>query len=523
MKQFRLPDPGEGLVEAEIVTWRVAVGDEVKVNDIVVEVETSKSLVELPVPFAGTVSALLVKEGDMVDVGAPIITIDDGVSAPVAPDGDKDAAAEGGDGNGRVAMLVGYGPRTGETKRRPRRVPAGEQCDAEAHALVADTFNTSAPVSFRADQPKSLPASHADPAARPDAAGAPLPTPGAAPAEPVGLTQPTVPAEPRSTRSTVLAKPPVRKLAKDLGVDLTSVTGSGAGGVVTRGDVEAVAAESAHPALPAFAHETAVPNGRGPSETGPSETVGSPGLVPPLPRGVPAEDVRVPVRGVRKATAEAMVASAFTAPHVTEWLTCDVSAAMELLERLKGRREFAGVRISPLLLVAKAVCLALVRRPGLNASWDAQAGEIVLKGTVNLGVAAATPRGLMVPNIKNAQQLSLLELAGAVNELVRVAKDGKTQPADTAQGTFTITNVGVFGVDAGTPILNPGQAGILCLGAVGRRPWVIGSGAHEQIVPRWVTTLAVSFDHRVVDGEQGSKFLADVAAVLSDPGLALLF
>jgi 2-oxoisovalerate dehydrogenase E2 component (dihydrolipoyl transacylase) len=181
------------------------------------------------------------------------------------------------------------------------------------------------------------------------------------------------------------------------------------------------------------------------------------------------------------------------------------------------------VRISPLLLVAKAVCLALGQTPDLNSYFDAQAGEIVLKGTVNLGIAAATPRGLLVPNIKDAQTLSLLELAEAINTLVTVAKEGKTQPADTAHGTFTITNVGVFGIDAGTPIINPGEAGILCLGNITRRPWVVGTGADERIEPRWVTTLAVSFDHRVVDGEQGSRFLASVAQILGDPGLALLF
>jgi pyruvate dehydrogenase E2 component (dihydrolipoamide acetyltransferase) len=218
-----------------------------------------------------------------------------------------------------------------------------------------------------------------------------------------------------------------------------------------------------------------------------------------------------------------MVRSAFTAPHVTEWLTCDVTATVELLERLKARREFRDVRLSPLLLVAKAVCLALGRTPELNSSWDEPAGEIVQLGSVNLGIAAATPRGLVVPNIKGAEALNLLELAQAINAVVTTAREGRTAPADMAHGTFTITNVGTFGIDAGTPILNPGESGILCFGAVVRRPWVVGTGADERIEPRWVTTLAVSFDHRLADGAQGSTFLADVAGVLSDPGLALLF
>ena len=218
-----------------------------------------------------------------------------------------------------------------------------------------------------------------------------------------------------------------------------------------------------------------------------------------------------------------MVQSAFTAPHVSAWLTCDVSATMALVERLKSRREFADVRISPLLIIAKAVCLALSRTPELNSSWDEAAQEIVIKHTVNLGIAAATPRGLVVPNVKDAGSRDLVDLAVNLNDLVSTARQGKTQPADMSGGTFTITNIGVFGVDAGTPILNPGEAGILCVGQIARRPWVVGQGADERIEPRWVTTLAVSFDHRLADGAQGSTFLAAVGAILADPGLALLY
>lgn len=496
MKDFRLPDAGEGLVEAEIVTWRVAVGDEVAVNDIVVEIETSKSLVELPVPYAGRVAALLANEGDIVDVGAPIISIDDGVPAPApAPDEADLAGAQLGEGDvvedgliggaapgGRVAVLVGYGPRTTEAKRRPRKAAPHEPMDAEAHEQAADTFSTSGPVSFRADERTPLAPAQAEPV------GPPLPGPGTPEVEPAPVSP--------TARIAVLAKPPVRKLAKDLGVDLTALIGTGPGGVITRADVEGAAAKSQQPE----AEEPATP---------------------PAPQD--SSDTRIPVKGVRKATAEAMVASAFTAPHVTEWLTCDVTAGMELLDRLRARREFAGVRVSPLLLVAKAVCLALGRTPMLNSVWEGATEEIVVKADVNLGIAAATPRGLLVPNIKSAQRLNLLELAQAINSLVSVAKEGKTQPVDTAGGSFTLTNVGVFGVDAGTPILNPGEAGILCLGAIARRPWVLGTGTEERIEPRWVTTLALSFDHRVVDGEQGSTFLATVAQILSDPAVALLF
>jgi 2-oxoisovalerate dehydrogenase E2 component (dihydrolipoyl transacylase) len=470
LQTFRLPDPGEGLVEADIVTWRVAVGDQVKINDILVEVETSKSLVELPTPYAGTVTELLVNEGDTVDVGTPIISIDDGLEVA------QPAEVNGGTGEGEVPNLVGYGPRSDTAKRRPRR-GAGDG-PVEAHDQVADAFSTLAPVSRRVDDREPLQAEQDAPA------GAPLPRPGE-----------TAPA-PTPSGGAILAKPPVRKLAKDLRVDLGSLIGSGPGGVITRDDVTA-ASKRAEPA----------------------EEIGT----PPSEHRAPREDVRIPIKGVRKSTADAMVRSAFTAPHVSVWLDCDVTATMQLVERLRTRRELADLRVSPLLIVARAVCLALRRTPELNSFWDEPAQHIVLKSAINLGIATATPRGLLVPNIKGAESLSLAELAAAIHEVVRAAREGKTQPADMAGGTFTITNIGVFGVDAGTPILNPNESGILCFGQIARRPWVVGDGSAERIEPRWVTTLSVSFDHRLADGAQGSTFLADVAAILSDPALALLF
>lgn len=296
----------------------------------------------------------------------------------------------------------------------------------------------------------------------------------------------------------------MRKLAKDLGVDLQSVTPTGDGGIVTRADVEGAAAASA--------------DGRGAT---PSASVA------PAPQrldAAPGTEVRVPIKGVRKATAEAMVASAFTAPHVTEFVTVDVTAMMEMVDWLKRDRAFADVKVTPLLLVAKAFCLALRRHGEANASWDQAAQEIVLHPQVNLGIAAATPRGLLVPNIKGADRLSLHDLAAALGDLVGTAREGRTQPADLSGGTATITNVGVFGVDTGTPILNPGEAAILAFGAVRRMPWVVtAADGSESIEPRWVTQLALSFDHRLVDGELGSKLLADVGALLHDPGTAFLW
>jgi len=474
LQTFRLPDPGEGLVEADIVTWRVAVGDEIKINDILVEVETSKSLVELPSPYAGTVTELLVSEGDTVDVGSPIISIDDGVGGAQPP------PSSGNGEEAQVPNLVGYGPRTGTAKRRSRRV--GGEGPVEAHEQVADTFSVQTPVSRRADDREPL---HAD---RDTPTGAPLPGPGKA--------------APAATPSggAVLAKPPVRKLAKDLGVDLATLVGSGPGGVITRDDVTGASMQP----------EVAEAGTITPAE-------------PVVARQAAREDVLIPIKGVRKSTADAMVRSAFTAPHVSVWTDCDMTATMQLVERLKTRREFADLRISPLLVVAKAICLALGRTPELNSFWDEPAQQIVLKKSINLGIATATARGLLVPNIKGAESLGLVQLAAAINEVVAVAREGRTQPADMAGGTFTITNIGVFGVDAGGPILNPGESGILCVGQIARKPWVVGTGAEERIEPRWVTTLSVSFDHRLADGAQGSTFLADVAAILNDPALALLF
>ncbi len=475
MKNFLLPDPGEGLVEAEIVTWRVKPGDQVKINDILVEVETSKSLVELPSPFEGTIKELLVPEGQLIDVGTPIVSIDDG-SGDAEDEGEKP-----------VANLVGTGPKKTDTRRRPRKgAAAAEPGPVQAHDQLAAAFETDAPVSRRADEQSPLQPDHAEPS------GDPLPEPGLAPAEPA------------PTGGAVLAKPPVRKLAKDLGLDLAMITGTGDGGVITRADVEQAARAAEAPPAPEPVE------GDGDSRFG-------------WFADAPVFEERIPIKGVRKATAAAVTSSAFTAPHVSEWVTCDVTATMELLERLKQRRDLGEVRWTPLVLVAKAVLLALSRTPEMHSSWDGERGEIVLRRGVNLGIAAATPRGLLVPNLKGAHGGDLVDLAHRIDRLVRTAKEGKTQPADTHGGTFTITNIGVFGIDGGTPILNPGEAGILCMGAIQRRPWVVGTGSEERIEPRWVTTLAVSFDHRLVDGAQGSRFLSDVATLLSDPTQALLY
>jgi pyruvate dehydrogenase E2 component (dihydrolipoamide acetyltransferase) len=470
VRQFKMPDVGEGLTEAEILKWYVAVGDTVSDGQVVCEVETAKAAVELPIPFDGVVRELFYGEGVTVDVGQVIISVAvaggaapaeaaPAAPAPAAVEPDAEAEPE------RREVLVGYGPRTGTAKRRPKR-------GAAPVAAVAAPVRVTAP-----------------PTAPPVAVAPAVPVPAAAPAAPAGARP--------------LAKPPVRKLAKDLGIDLSMITPTGPHGTVTREDLHASIAAPAAPAAAAAAPVAVQAAAAAP-------------VAPAAPVAVTSAegDLRIPVKGVRKATAQAMVASAFTAPHVTEWVQVDVTRTMKLVRRLKESGELgANARVSPLLLVARALLTAIRRHPEINSGWDEAAQEIVVKRRINLGIAAATPRGLLVPNIKDAGSQSLAELAESLTSLIGTAREGRTTPADMQGGTVTITNVGVFGVDAGTPILNPGEAAILAFGQVRELPWV-----HKgKVVPRLVTTLALSFDHRMVDGELGSKVLADTAAILEQP------
>jgi 2-oxoisovalerate dehydrogenase E2 component (dihydrolipoyl transacylase) len=492
--EFKLPDVGEGLTEAEIVTWKVKEGDTVAINQILVEIETAKSLVELPSPFAGVVQKLMVPEGETVPVGTPIIAIGDALDGPLPSEpteqtesdpylgmaekaGSAEAAAPtpvetvaidlsnpAASGSPEGESLVGRMKAERGPTRRARRSAAAVQTQAAFEAP-----GTTAPIELDEQDESDGPV---------------VPAASAAPATP----------SPANVR--VLAKPPVRKLAKDLGVDLTALVGTGPNGTVTREDVQA-----AQSSAPATSYETV-------ARTTTSYDV---------PGG--DRETREPIKGVRKMMGQAMVDSAFSAPHVTEWVTIDATRTMEFVERLKSRREFRDVRVSPLLVLARAVMLAMRRTPEINSWWDDAAQEVVYKHYVNLGIAAATPRGLVVPNVKDAERMSLLELAEALNALVETARSGKTQPAEMAGGTFTITNVGVFGVDSGTPIINPGESAILAFGAIRKQPWVV----EDEVVVRQVTTLALSFDHRHVDGEKGSRFLSDVAGILEDPASALLF
>lgn len=511
VKKFNLPDVGEGLTEAEIVSWKVKPGDTVAINDVICEIETAKSLVELPSPYAGTVAELLVAEGITVEVGTAIIGISDNspgepepTSAPAAPSAiasslappaapaaeqafeasmygklpDDAGTPDGGPAGG---PLVGSGPKADAVKRRPRKrpegataVPAAAPSSAPAAAVVEPT----------------APAVPLVAAQQPAAAGqAPA---GQAP----GLTG--LGATVSGLVNRVLAKPPVRKIARELGIDLADVVPTGARGEVTREDLVSYQSQR-------DAEVDQADRFWGASKKPQDQRV-----------------ERIPVKGVRKATAKAMVESAFTAPHVSIFVDVDASRTMEFVKRLKASRDFEGIKVSPLLILSKAVIWAAARNPSVNATWVENAdgngnAEILVKHFMNLGIAAATPRGLMVPNIKDAQDLSLKELALALNELASTARAGKTQPAQMQGGSLTITNVGALGIDTGTPIINPGEVAIVAFGTIKQKPWVLDG----EVIPRWITTLGGSFDHRVVDGDLSARFMADVASILEEPALLL--
>lgn len=528
-----LPDLGEGLTESDLVEWLVAVGDTVTLNQVVAEVETAKALVQLPSPYAGRVAELLVEPGTTVAVGGGLLTIAvDEPSGAVPPPADVSGPSTS---SPDVSTAADAAPPTAAPTAAPPAPPTAAPPAAEPERAATPEPVPAAPVS-------AAPVSAAPVAAAPERTSVlvgygPLVEPSARPhrrvrsaswlaAHPhtangsgpaVGLVErPGAPD--RATESPTPAAsttarhprptPPVRKLAHDLGVDLDKVQGSGPGGQITRDDVLHVLRPAEHGDAP---HPVRAPQGnpaRGPQGHGTAHGE----VHEPTPDG----DVRVPVTGVRRRTAEAMVASAFTAPHASVHLTLDVTATTVLLADLRSDPALDGHRVTVLTLVAKAVLLALARTPELHARWD-DTGAIVQPTHVGLGIAAATPRGLLVPVVHDADLRRLPELADALSALTEAARAGTTAPADLAGGTFTITNIGVFGVDGGVPILVPGQAGILAVGQVRRRPW-----EHDGTVAlRDVLTLTLSFDHRVVDGEQAARFLADVGAVLARPASVL--
>ena len=441
---FPLPDVGEGLTEAEIVSWRVAPGDTIELNQVICEIETAKSLVELPSPFTGVVTELLAEIGQTVPVGEPILRVSVSQGGGNASD-DAESAA--------TAALAGD---TDETRDTVADASASVQHEDAGGAVLVGYGTGGAVKSRRRRGGEPLLDGVAQPAAIPVADAAP-----------------------------VIAKPPIRKLAKDLGVELSAVSGTGIAGEILRDDVVRHASQAS-----LFRNIT-------------------------TPEPQSAREERIPLKGVRKYIAEAMATSANEAPHVGVFTDVDATRTMEFVKRLKTSTEFAGTKVSPLLIFAKAMLWAIRRNPEINSTFTET--EIIRHNFVNLGIAAATPRGLVVPNIKDAQDLSLLQLAQAIEQLTITARDGRTQPAEMANGTITITNIGVFGMDFGTPILNPGECAIMAMGTIKEKPWVVDG----EVRPRMVTTVGGSFDHRIVDGDVISRFVADVASVLEEPALLL--
>ena len=452
---FPLPDVGEGLTEAEIVSWKVAPGDTITVNQVIVEIETAKSLVELPSPFAGTVERLLVEEGQTVEVGAPIISVATDSAAPSVPT--EPDAASGAASTAATVDTARCTMTTVEPVERAEPVEPGNLVGYGAHGHAASRRR-------RADAPRT----GAPAASVPTVTSVPRPT--------------SVPA---ASAAAIIAKPPIRKLAKDLEVDLATVNATGLAGEITRDDVIRQAKQAS-----VFRNIQ-------------------------TPEWPDAREERIPVKGVRKAIATGMVKSAFTAPHVGVFVDVDATRTMEFVKRLKNSPDFAGIKVSPLLIMAKAMIWAVRRNPTVNSTWTDD--EIIVHHYVNFGFAAATPRGLVVPNIKEAQDLSLRDLAQAIEQMTITARDGKLQPADMANGTITVTNIGVFGMDTGTPILNPGEVAIVAMGTIKQKPWVVDG----EVRPRYVTTIGGSFDHRVVDGDVVSRFVADVASIIEEPALLL--
>ncbi|MEL0316767.1 MAG: dihydrolipoamide acetyltransferase family protein [Aquiluna sp.] len=425
--RFPLPDVGEGLTEAEIVSWKVAPGDQVSVNQTICEIETAKSVVELPCPFAGEVTELLAQEGETVEVGSPIIAVSVAGSVLSEPDAPANEPEQDTGAEYKLPTLVGYGD-AGEAKSRRKR------------AVNQAPVTTAIPVSM---------------------------------------------VQAAASSDSIMAKPPIRKLAKELGVEIASVAGTGMHGEITREDVIGSASQAS-----VFKNLT-------------------------TPQAPTEREERIPVKGVRKATATAMVKSAFTAPHVSIFVDVDATRTMEYVKRLRSSVDFAGIKVTPLLIMAKAMIWAVRRNPMVNSTWTDK--EIIVHNFVNLGVAAATPRGLIVPNIKDADAMNMLELAQAIEQLAATAREGKTSPEEMANGTITITNIGVFGVDTGTPILNQGEVSIVALGSIRKKPWVVD----DEIVVRHITTIGATFDHRVVDGDVASRFVQDVASVIEEPALLL--
>ncbi|MFV2112574.1 dihydrolipoamide acetyltransferase family protein [Micromonospora sp. LOL_025] len=444
---FLLPDLGEGLSEAEIVEWRVAVGDVVTVDQSVVEVETAKAVVDVPCPYAGRVVALHGAAGETRPVGQPLITIAP-LDGGAEPAGHATYREEERAGSGNV--LIGYGTGhggQGRRRRRPRLVAAPEPTPAGPPAAPAPVAAT--------------PAESAD---RPHGAAAPL-----------------------------VISPIVRRLAREHGLDLATLRGTGPGGVVRRADVEAAANRAATPA----ARLAAVPD-------------------EPVAPAVPGtEDLVVPLTGIRKAIADKLSRSRREIPEVTIWVDVDATGLLETRAAINAATPDAPVSI--LALLAR-ICLSGLRRyPQLNARVDTEGQRIVQSAGVHLGIAAQTDRGLVVPVLRDAQRLTTAELAAELTATTTAARAGTLPPARLTGGTFTLNNYGVFGVDGSTPIINHPEAALLGVGRIVDKPWVVDG----QLAVRKVTQLSLTFDHRVCDGGVAGGFLRHVADCVERPAVLI--
>ncbi|MGW2668683.1 dihydrolipoamide acetyltransferase family protein [Streptomyces sp. NPDC001272] len=436
--EFKLPDLGEGLTEAEIVRWLVAVGDVVAVDQPVVEVETAKAMVEVPCPYGGVVTARFGEEGEELPVGAPLITVAVGVESAPAGAAQAPVAEAEAEGSAQPRPLIGYGSDHARPARRRRVRPV--------------TAAVSAP------------------------AAVPVPVPVPAPV--------AVPVTAAAAGPVPVISPLVRKLARDNGVDLRALRGSGPEGLILRADVEAALRPAAQPPAPAAA-----------------------------PAAAPVGE-RIPLKGLRGAVAEKLSRSRREIPEATCWVDAD---ATELMAARAAMNVVDGPKVSVLALLARICTAALARYPELNSTVDLAANEIVRLPAVHLGFAAQTERGLMVPVVRDAQTRSPESLSAEFARLTELARAGKLAPSDLTGGTFTLNNYGVFGVDGSTPIINHPEAAMLGVGRIIAKPWVY----RGELAVRQVVQLSLTFDHRVCDGGTAGGFLRYVADCVENPAVLL--
>ncbi|OIH86627.1 branched-chain alpha-keto acid dehydrogenase subunit E2 [Arthrobacter sp. UCD-GKA] len=472
VKTFLLPDLGEGLTEAELVKWLVAVGDTIVIDQPVAEVETAKSMVEVPSPYAGTVHELHGTVGEMVLVDSPLFSVlEEGAVAPAAP------AVEPKSGIPEREVAQSYR----EEERAGTKAPASE---GSGNVLIG--YGT--PEGLSAKARKRRP--------RTDA--------GTAPATAIGVPA----AVPR--RAPLVISPLVRKLARDHGIDIATLNGSGAGGLVLRSDIEAAAAATTAAPVAQAAAPTAEPAREAASASGAEGGIDA--------RSGLGISTRTPINGVRKTIAQAMSRSRSEIPEATVWVDVDATNLVRMRSAMKGTDPDNTPGL--LAFIARFVVAGLQKYPALNSRIEHNAqgeAEIVGFEGINLGIAAQTERGLMVPSIRNAQLLSARGLNAELARLTEVTRSGKATVAELTSGTFTLNNYGVFGVDGSAAIINYPEVAILGVGRIIDKPWVVDG----ELAVRKVTELTLAFDHRVCDGATAAGFLRFVADAMENPASVL--